>query len=160
MKDLLSFNGYSGSIEVSIEDNCLHGKILFINDLVTYEADTVQDLQVEFQNAVSDYLEMCKDKGLSPDKPFSGTFNVRIGPELHQAAVKAAYVENVSLNDFVKSAVKDRLDKSEDEIVHHHHYYHEHSHVYKSEFRKTLPINIPDCNNWINSNHFRPRAQS
>ena len=50
----LEHNGYQGSIEVDVGTGLLFGKILFVNDLVTYEAKTVPDLRKEFQAAVDD----------------------------------------------------------------------------------------------------------
>ena len=55
---MLEFKGYQGSVEVSIGDGVLFGKITNINDLVTYEADTVAGLRKAFEDAVDDYIEM------------------------------------------------------------------------------------------------------
>lgn len=104
---ILSYKNYSGSIEVSIEDGCLHGEILFINDLVSYEAENVRELQAAFAEAVDSYLDKCRREGLEPDKPCSGTFNVRLAPELHRSASVAAAGKGQSLNDFVKDCVSD-----------------------------------------------------
>ena len=49
MKNFLEYKSFLGSIEVDIDDNCLHGKILFINDLITYEAVTPAQLETEFK---------------------------------------------------------------------------------------------------------------
>ena len=68
MKTNLEYNGYRGSIEVSPEDNCLFGKILGINDVVTYEAETVIDLRQAFITAVDDYLTTCRDLGKEPQR--------------------------------------------------------------------------------------------
>ena len=38
MSTKLFYKGFTGSAEVSIEDQCLFGKIEFIGDLITYEA--------------------------------------------------------------------------------------------------------------------------
>lgn len=122
MKEVFSYKGYSGSMEFSLADKCLHGKILFVNDLVTYQADTLQQLEIEFQAAVDDYLETCEEIGVSPDKPYSGTFNIRIGPELHQAAVKVAFLEGVTLNEFSRLAIKERVERHGKEAVHHHYH--------------------------------------
>lgn len=51
-----SYKGYEGSAHISLEDNCLHGKILFVGDLVTYEAETVAQLREAFIEAVDLYL--------------------------------------------------------------------------------------------------------
>ena len=44
-----TYKGYQGSVETSIEDGVLHGKIMFINDLVTYEATTLKALEKQFE---------------------------------------------------------------------------------------------------------------
>ena len=40
---LLKFKGYTGSVEVSLEDGCLHGRLLHIDDLITYGGNTDGD---------------------------------------------------------------------------------------------------------------------
>ena len=59
----LSHNGYTGSVEVSFEDNCLHGRVLFIDDIITYEGITAEDLVASFKNAVDHYVTHCKETG-------------------------------------------------------------------------------------------------
>ena len=106
---LLHYKGYAGSIEPQVENDILFGQILFINDLVTYEADTLKNLKQEFQTSVDDYLAFCKEHDKQPNKPFKGSFNVRIGPELHQAAAYAA--KDMSLNAFVNQAIKHEVER-------------------------------------------------
>lgn len=53
---MFEFKGYQGTVEVSIDDGVLFGKIANINDLVTYEADTVAGLRKAFEEAVADYI--------------------------------------------------------------------------------------------------------
>lgn len=115
----LSHNDYVGSIEVSIEDACLHGRILFIDDLVTYEGETVHEIRVAFQDAVDRYLAYCQRVGKPANKPYSGTFNVRIGCELHSKAAKVAHVKKIKLNEFVKQAIQAAIDMNG--VVTHHH---------------------------------------
>lgn len=100
------YKGYDGSIEVSIEDNCLHGKILFITDLVTYEASTIDELKREFESAVDDYLKTCEEEGIEAKRPFKGSFNVRIGKELHEKAAQKAASIGKTLNEYVKEIVQ------------------------------------------------------
>jgi|LGOV01.1.fsa_nt_gb predicted HicB family RNase H-like nuclease len=131
MKKVFKYKGYSGSMEFSQEDKCLFGKILFVNDLVTYEAETYEQLEAEFAAAVDDYLETCEELGASPDKPFSGTFNVRVGPELHQQAAKVAHLEDITLNELTRQAIKTRVEKTDKDVV-------EHRHIF--EYRGTFPV--------------------
>lgn len=113
----LKYKGFVGSIECSIEDGVLHGKLECINDLVTYEATNVPELEAAFKESVDDYLETCAMLKIEPDKTMSGTFNVRIGPELHKKIYLKAKESGSSLNDFVKETLEAGLkDKTE---VHH-----------------------------------------
>lgn len=114
MSKVLKYNGYIGSVEFSIDDEILHGKIDCINDVVTYEADNLKDLKIEFENAVDDYLDTCKLLGKEPDKPLNGTFNVRVGEDLHKKAYLQAKSMGVTLNEFVKVSIQEKIiDKKE-----------------------------------------------
>ncbi|EEC8802968.1 type II toxin-antitoxin system HicB family antitoxin [Escherichia coli] len=109
MSNVLSYKGYFGSIEISLEDNILHGKIQCVNDVVTYEAETLDGLRAAFEEAVTDYLDTCKQLGKSPDKPMSGTFNIRIGRDLHKKAFLAAMMDKTTLNDYVRKAIEEKI---------------------------------------------------
>ncbi len=54
-EEQLSYEGYTGSVCWSEEDSCWHGKVLGIVDLVTYEGDFFEDLEVAFKDSVVDY---------------------------------------------------------------------------------------------------------
>jgi predicted HicB family RNase H-like nuclease len=105
----LEYKGYHGSIEIDLESSILHGKILFVTDLVTYEGTSVSDVETEFQSAVDDYLETCQQLGRDPQQPFSGLFNVRVGPTLHRNAAMRAYRDGVKLNAVVVTALEQYL---------------------------------------------------
>ncbi|SEJ46154.1 Predicted nuclease of the RNAse H fold, HicB family [Azotobacter beijerinckii] len=111
MKDLLQYKGYYGSIEASTEDNCLFGKLLFIRALVGYEGKTVAELQAAFREAVDDYLEMCKAQEKEPEIPCKGSFNVRVGHELHLAASLSASRQHITLNDLTRQALSEYLEQ-------------------------------------------------
>lgn len=115
----LTHKGYIGSIEVSLEDACLHGRILFIDDLVSYEGESVPAIRIAFQDAVDRYLAHCKRVGKPAQKPYNGTFNVRIGSEMHSRAVKVAYMKKITLNEFVKQAIQAAVDMGS--VITHHH---------------------------------------
>ena len=107
--ELLSHKSYNGSIEASLTDNVLYGKILFINDLVSYEADNITQLKAEFEAAVDDYVDTCTQIGKAPQKPCSGQFNVRVTPELHRLAQQRAAEEGTSLNAVTAIALESYL---------------------------------------------------
>jgi predicted HicB family RNase H-like nuclease len=95
----LSHNGYPGSVEVILKTTVFMAESLFIDDLITYEGATAEELLVLFKAAVDHYITHCKETGKLANKPLSGTFNVRIGQELHRKAAHEAHAQNLSLND-------------------------------------------------------------
>jgi len=101
----LSYKGYEGTIEVDMEEDICRGKLLFINDLVTYEAKTPKGLKQAFEEAVDDYFETCTELGREPQKPFRGSFNVRVAPDIHRAAALRAVRDGVRLNEVVVRAL-------------------------------------------------------
>lgn len=116
--DILKYKDYEGTAELDMTRCVCRGKILFITDLVTYEAESPSDLQKEFEAAVDDYFETCVSLNREPQKPLRGQFNVRVSPALHKAATLRALADNVSLNDVVVRALDGFVNAQAD--VNHH----------------------------------------
>ncbi|MBQ6016805.1 MAG: type II toxin-antitoxin system HicB family antitoxin [Clostridiales bacterium] len=103
--DILEYKGYHARVEFDSVSLILHGKIEGINDLVTFESDSVSEIENEFHKAVDDYLAFCENIGQSPDKEYRGSFNIRITPELHKKLVELSFLQNESLNSTVEKAI-------------------------------------------------------
>lgn len=108
----LSYKGYKGTIEPQVDTGTLYGKLAFIRDHVTYEAITLTKLEAEFRASVDGYLEDCAEVNKTPDKPFKGSLNVRIGEELHRRV--ATIDSGLSLNAFICSAIREKLERDYD----------------------------------------------
>ena len=127
MKNYFEHNGYMGTVEFSLEDMVMYGKILFISDLVTYEASGVEELKKEFINAVDDYVQTCEELGIEAKKPYSGSFQVRINPEEHRNAAVQAFSEGISLSKYVENAISEKNTATILEVNHTHKIVHEYS---------------------------------
>jgi predicted HicB family RNase H-like nuclease len=114
MNDILQYKEYYATVHFNADDEVFHGKVLGINDVVSFEGTTVKELKLAFEEAVDDYLETCKELGKHPDKTYKGTFNVRISASLHRDAARYAAAKNMTLNDFVKQAINFVIHKSPD----------------------------------------------
>ncbi|MBE7557863.1 type II toxin-antitoxin system HicB family antitoxin [bacterium] len=55
---------------------------------------------------MEDYLAFCKQRGGSPDQPFSGKIALRIPPELHRRVSTEARRADKSLNKWVQEALE------------------------------------------------------
>lgn len=109
MIDRLKYKEFIGSVHFSAEDEVFFGKIEGINDLITFEGNSVKLLKKAFVEAVEDYTILCKEAGKQIFKSFKGSFNVRIKPELHSKAFEKALLEGKTLNQFVQEAIEKQL---------------------------------------------------
>ncbi|MFW6290098.1 MAG: type II toxin-antitoxin system HicB family antitoxin [Mariniphaga sp.] len=110
----LNYKGYTGSIEYNREDDLLFGKVLGINGLISYEGKTGKELELDFKQAIEEYLSTCKENEIIPEKPFKGNFNIRISAELHQKAALLAMKDQISLNSFVAESIREKVLRESD----------------------------------------------
>lgn len=109
MKNTLEYQGYQGVVEFSAEDGVFFGKLFGLNDLVTFEGQSVKELEKAFHEAVDDYIETCKEAGKEPERAYKGSFNVRINPDIHRQAAFKAQLLHISLNEFVERAIENEV---------------------------------------------------
>lgn len=105
MSNLLSYKNYNGTVEYSKEDKCLFGKVVGIKSLLSYEGNSIQELEEDFMHVIDEYLEDCKERDVVPEQAYRGTFNVRIAPELHRTIAIYALEHGKSLNAVVEEAI-------------------------------------------------------
>ena len=142
--NLLKYNGYYGTAVYSFEDKCIWGKIQFINDVVTYESNSADDIQKQFEHAVDEYLESCLEFGKNPDKTMTGSFNVRVGEELHKQATIRACQDKTSLNEVTKKALEMYVNSTAE--IHNHVNVNIHKHDDETIF--TQPVDLSSDFQW------------
>lgn len=116
MENYLKHQNYFGSVEFSADDNILYGKIIGINDLVTYEAESIVKLKEAFIHSIEDYLQTCKELEKKPNKFYKGVFNVRTSRTVHAYLAVLAEKKQMKLNEVVNKAF-DFLIKNEDIVI-------------------------------------------
>jgi predicted HicB family RNase H-like nuclease len=112
MNNTMEYKGYVGTVEFSESDGLFYGKVMGIRALISYEGTNAHELVEDFHGAVDDYLALCEAEGIQPEKAYKGSFNVRISPELHKRAVICAAENQMTLNSFVESAMRQALAKA------------------------------------------------
>ena len=100
MTNTMTYKGYSARVEYDDDDGIFFGQIAGIRDGVGFHADSVADLKCAFHEAVDDYLETCARVGKKPEKEFSGNLQLRVSPDLHFRAARAAELAGKSLNQW------------------------------------------------------------
>lgn len=57
----IEYKGYVGTIEYSPEDNIYHGHLLNIDDFINYDGTSIEELYMDYQEAVDFYIRLKKD---------------------------------------------------------------------------------------------------
>lgn len=107
---VLRHKDYQGSVQY--DAGRLHLRILHIDDLITAEVDSASEAEAAFAELVDDYLATCAAVGKQPSKPFKGSFNVRISPEMHKQLAFAAAENDETLNSYCDAAFREKLAAS------------------------------------------------
>ncbi len=102
----MEYKGYHAAIEFDGEDGVLVGRLLGINDVVGFHAESVGAMTAAFQAAVDDYLAACARVGKAPDKVYSGQLMVRVDPAVHAQAAKAAEMTGKSLAQWAEEHLR------------------------------------------------------
>ena len=105
---MLNYKGYSGRVEFDDESGLLHGEVIDLRDVVTFQGRSVEEVESTFRDSIDDYLAFCEERGEQPDKPFSGRLMLRLPPDLHRRVYVRAQHEGKSLNQWIS----DKLGKT------------------------------------------------
>ena len=108
---MMEYKGYIGKVEIDEEAGVLHGEVINIRDVITYEGRSVSELNQAFHDSVEDYIAFCALRGEDPEKPFSGKFIVRLPIEVHRKAYIKARLSNQSLNGWVREVIEAAIDQ-------------------------------------------------
>lgn len=109
---MLTYKGYEAVVEYDDEAKILHGEVLHLTDVITFQADCVEQVEPAFHDSVDDYLAFCAENQRDPEKPYSGNVALRMPPELHRNVVSAAKRKKESVNSFIVEAIEAYAAKS------------------------------------------------
>jgi predicted HicB family RNase H-like nuclease len=102
----MNHKGYTARIEFDERDNIFVGRVLGLRSIISFHGETVSDLRHEFEVAIEDFLNDCKEQGVKPEKPASGKLMLRVSPEIHGAALVAAQASGKSLNQWATEVLQ------------------------------------------------------
>ena len=109
----MQYKDYTGDVQFDADDMLFHGRVMGMKKaIIAYEGKTADELVKDFQAGVDDYLEMCAEDGMIPEKPFKGVFNLRLDPDLHKRLVMNALDSGKTLNAFVKEVLQKAVSET------------------------------------------------
>ena len=105
MINAMSYKGYTASMAFDADDKVIVGRVLDIDDIISFHGESVAEFEAHFHAVIDDYIAASKELGSAPEKPVSGKLMLRIAPEVHAAALKAAARSGTSLNKWAEKAL-------------------------------------------------------
>jgi predicted HicB family RNase H-like nuclease len=85
----------------------IHGRVINANAVLTFEGETLAELRRAFADTIADYRDWSRERGVEPEKPYSGTLSLRIAPELHRRVAKQAAKAGESINQFIAERLEE-----------------------------------------------------
>lgn len=101
MKTLMEYKGYHAKSYYDAEDKIFVGEVIGIDDSLNFHGYSVDELEEMFHQSIDNYLDLCREMGVEPDKEYSGVFNVRVPPEVHRLIALKAAEKDVTMNRLV-----------------------------------------------------------
>jgi predicted HicB family RNase H-like nuclease len=105
MTNTMSYRGYVASMAFDAEDKIIVGRVLDIDDIISFHGESIGEFEANFHTVVDDYVAACESLGGAPEKPASGKLMLRVAPTVHAAALKAAARNGISLNKWAEQAL-------------------------------------------------------
>lgn len=102
----MSLESYQAKIEYDAEMDMFRGEILGLNGGADFYGRNPKELRAEFKKSLHVFLEVCREKGIEPRRNYSGKFNLRISPELHEQLAIVAQAEGKSINALAQEALQ------------------------------------------------------
>ena len=103
---VMRWKNYVATIDYDPDMKMFHGRVVNANSVVTFYGKSAEELELEFKRSMEEYLAICKERGIAPDKPFSGRFNLRVTPEEHREFSAAAAANGKSLNTWAAEVLR------------------------------------------------------
>lgn len=106
---MMHYKGYAARVEFDEEAMLFHGEVIGVKDVITFQGESVSEIEQAFRDSVDDYIDFCKERGEKPDKAFGGRFVVRLTPEMHRNIYIAAHKAGESINTWLTKNLKQLL---------------------------------------------------
>lgn len=102
----MTLEGYQAKIEYDPELDQFRGEILGLSGSADFYGRNPKELRAEFKKSLHVFLEVCREKGIEPRRHYSGKFNLRISPELHEQLAIVAQATGKSINTLAQEALQ------------------------------------------------------
>lgn len=104
---ILKHDGYIAEVSYEEGDASMNGVVVNARATLHFAGRDIEELRRAFAETIADYREWCEERGVEPEKPYSGTLSLRIAPELHRRIAERAAKAGESINQFIANRLED-----------------------------------------------------
>lgn len=103
----LHHEGYLATVEIDEDAGIMHGRVINARAVLTFEGEALPELRQAFADTIADYRDWCAERGVEPEKPYSGNLSLRIAPDLHRRVAEYAAKAGESVNHFIAERLEE-----------------------------------------------------
>ena len=107
--NMMTLDNYGAKIEYDAELDLLRGEILGLSGGADFYGENPKELRAEFKKSLQVFLDVYREKGIEPRRNYSGKFNLRISPELHEKLPIVAQAEGKGIKAVAQEALEQRV---------------------------------------------------
>jgi predicted HicB family RNase H-like nuclease len=104
---ILKHDGYIAEVSYEEGDTLMHGVVVNARAVLHFAGRDIVELKAAFADTVADYRDWCRERGVEPERPYSGTLSLRLSPELHRRIAERAAQAGESINQFVANRLEE-----------------------------------------------------
>lgn len=98
---ILRHEGFIAEVSYEGGDELMHGTTINTRAVLHFAGKTIDEVKTAFAETIADYRDWCRERGVEPEKPYSGTLSLRIDPALHKRVAEKAAQAGESINQFI-----------------------------------------------------------
>ena len=107
--NMMTLDTYNAKIAYDAELDLFRGEVLGLNGGADFYGKNPKELRAEFRKSLDVFLAVCHERGIEPRRSYSGKFNLRIPPDLHEKLAIVAQAEGKSINSLAQEALQLRV---------------------------------------------------
>jgi predicted HicB family RNase H-like nuclease len=98
---MLKYKNYSGFVLYDDTARIFHGEVTGLKAVITFQGTTVDEIEQAFRDSIDDYIDWCKERGVEPEKSYSGKFSLRMPSDLYVKIAAQAAQNGMSINTYI-----------------------------------------------------------
>lgn len=110
--NVIEYKKYIGQFDYNQDDKSFTGHVINVKDMLTFDGDSIKELEASLKKTIDTYLEYCKKHNEIPDKPIGENIVLHIDPEFRHLFVEASNAAGFSsLNSWAVAILSREADK-------------------------------------------------